>query len=313
MSDTYQYDVAFSFLTVDESIAAQLHAKLKGRLASFFYADTERQRMIAGRDGDGVYGRVFGEQARTVVVLYRADWGKTGFTQIESTAIRNRAFEQGYEFVTFINRDGSPLPPWIPKPRVWIGLDRLGLDAAAAVIESRVQEAGGESHEETAIDRAERMHAERLAETERASFLGSQDGATAALDGCQQIFNHLRTFSEHTYTHVAEPKLIRRGSSFVFEIAAAYCHWTIGVAWNPANYTRPGGGELIVREWNGTPEVQEPSRSMSFVPDYRQGVSGWMEKRNQAKFYRHDDVADWIGQRLLTRIEDERRREKRRR
>lgn len=43
MPEHYAYEVAFSFLTVDEPIAVQLHAKLKGRLSSFYYADADRQ------------------------------------------------------------------------------------------------------------------------------------------------------------------------------------------------------------------------------------------------------------------------------
>ena len=75
----YKYDVAFSFLTIDEPIAAQLHARIKGRVSSFFYTDVERQIEIVGRDDEAIYSNVFGKQARTVVVLYRAGWGNSRF------------------------------------------------------------------------------------------------------------------------------------------------------------------------------------------------------------------------------------------
>jgi hypothetical protein len=304
--DQFVYDVAFSFLTVDEAVAAQLHSKLQGRLSAFFYADAERQKVIAGRDGEQVYSAVFGNQARTVVILYRAEWGQTGFTQIESTAIRNRAYEQGYEFTTFINRDGSPLPSWIPRTRVWIGIERLGLDATAAVIESRVLEAGGEPHEETAIARAERMRAERVVDSERQVFLDSQEGADAALQGCRDILDYLKRISQQSHNLITEPRQVR--GFFTFDVAAAYYHWTISVAWNTRARNTTKGGELVVREWHGTPDVQRPSLETLFVFDYRNGITGWQKKRNDGRFYRHEEVADWIANRLLTRIEESRRR-----
>lgn len=315
MSDDYKYDVAFSFLTIDEPIALQLHAKLQGRLSSFHYADAERQRLIAGRDGDAVYSGVFGTQARTVVVLYRAEWGKTGFTQIESTAIRNRAFDHGYEFVTFINRDGSPLPPWLPKTRVWIGLDRLGVDVAAAVIESRVQEAGGEPHEETAIGRAERMRAEMVAESERQAFFNSQEGANAALAGCREIFERVKVISEQSKHHIGEPRRVQ-GRSFTFELPSNCDHWQISVAWNPWANNTAEKAELVVREWHGSilegaigrAGLPQPKKTTLFVLDYRNEVPGWREKPHGNRFYRHEELADWIANRLLTRIEERRQR-----
>jgi hypothetical protein len=306
MAYDYQYDVAFSFLTVDESIAFQLHIKLKSRLSSFFYADAERQRLIAGRDGDAVYTDVFGKQTRTVVVLYRAEWGRSGFTQIESTAIRNRAFDQGYEFTTFINRDGSPLPGWLPKTRVWIGLDRLSIDATAAVIESRVQEAGGEPHDETAIGRIERMRAERIVEGERRLFLDSERGASGALDGCQSILNHIQMISRRSYNQIEEPRQVR-SRSFTFEIRAAHYPWTITVAWTPWANNTTKNAELVVKEWHGTPDVQPFSKGTSFLLDYQNGIAGWKDKRDDGRFYSHEDVADWIARRLLSRIEEDRR------
>src|SRR5688572_23398106 len=105
------------------------------------YSDTERQRMLAGRDGEVAFNEVFGRDARIVVVLYRQGWGERGFTHVEATAIRNRAFERGYDFTTFIPLDTPPtVPAWLPKTRIWVGLHRWGLDNAAAVIEARIQE-----------------------------------------------------------------------------------------------------------------------------------------------------------------------------
>lgn len=306
MGENFTYDVAFSFLAIDEGIAAQLHTKLKGRLSSFYYAEAERQELIAGRDGDEVYGRIFGEETRTVVVLYRAEWGESGFTQIESTAIRNRGFDHGHEFLTLINRDGSPLPRWLPRSRVWVGLDKYGLDHAVTVIESRVQEAGGEPHEETAIARAERMQTERLLESERQAFVDSQDGADAAMSGCREIFDRIKVISTQSHGQIREPKRLS-SPRFTFELESNCDYWKLSVVWNQWASNTTAKADLVVREWYGSiTSMAQPKRSTSFEFDYRDELAGWRQKPAESRFYRHDEVADWIANRLLTRIEERR-------
>ena len=151
----FKYDVAFSFLSQDESLAEQLAKLLKGRLSVFIYS--EAQKDIAGKDGEVEFNKVFGQDARIVVVLYRSGWGETPWTRIEQTAIRNRGHDAGYDFCIFIPLDlPNKPPPWLPKNRLWIGLERWGVDGAAAAIEARVQDAGGVLVEETAETKARR-------------------------------------------------------------------------------------------------------------------------------------------------------------
>lgn len=167
--NAFVYDVAFSFLGRDEGLAADLNDRLRTRVRTFIYSDTERQTKLAGRDGADAFARVFGVEAMTVVVLYREGWGDVGFTAPEATAIRNRAHEQGFDFTTFVPLDVPPtVPLWLPKTRLWVSRDRWGLDAAAAVIESRVQEAGGSPAEESAATVLRRLTLQREAANRRA-------------------------------------------------------------------------------------------------------------------------------------------------
>src|SRR5689334_17468170 len=98
--DSFEYDIAFSFVGEDEGLATQINDRIQDRYRTFLYSRAQEQ--LAGRDGEQKFNDVFGEQARTVAVLLRAEWGQTRWTRIEETAIRNRAFNQGYEFATFI-------------------------------------------------------------------------------------------------------------------------------------------------------------------------------------------------------------------
>lgn len=93
-----------------------------------------------------------------MVVLHRTGWGAKGWTQVEQTAIRNRAFQKGWNFAKFIPLE-EPLqvPERVPSAQVWIGLKHSGIVGAAAVIEARIQDAGGQVHEETLEEHAQRV------------------------------------------------------------------------------------------------------------------------------------------------------------
>lgn len=179
--NNYKYDVAFSFLAEDEPLATELNDLLQDRLRTFLYS--KKQGEIAGTDGEKTFGDVFGKEALLVVVLYRQGWGETPWTRIEQTAIRNRAYEEGYDFVKFIPLDDSPaVPRWLPRTQIWIGLKRWGAAGAASIIESRVEELGGEPHEESVQERAARLERSLAFDAKRDKFLNSNEGVDAARD-----------------------------------------------------------------------------------------------------------------------------------
>jgi hypothetical protein len=154
--DDYEYDVAFSFNALDETIANQLNDLLAGRLKTFIYS--ERQREIAGTDGQETFSEIYGKTARLVVVLYRPEWGLTPWTRVEMDAIKNRYLESGWDFTTFIPTVANPqMPLWLPKTRLYVGLERWGVAGAASVIEARATERGGQPYQETIGDRAARF------------------------------------------------------------------------------------------------------------------------------------------------------------
>ncbi len=175
----YKYDVAFSFLAQDETLATELNDHLQDRLSTFLYS--KRQEEIAGTDGEKTFNTIFGEQARLVVVLYRAGWGESPWTRIEETAIRNRAFEEGYDFVNFIPIEGNAsIPRWLPKTQLWVGLKRWGVIGAASVIEMRVNNLGGLPREESVEDRAKRLERALQFRDRRKEFLNSHEGVNAS-------------------------------------------------------------------------------------------------------------------------------------
>jgi hypothetical protein len=313
--DLFKYDVAFSFLAEDEALARCLNDILASRVSTFFYSDSQRQKHIAGRDGDAVYSRIFSEEARTVVVFYRPAWGERGFTQIEATAIRNRAFEKGFQFVTFIPLHKPPtVPAWLPKPRVWASLERWGIDHAAAVIESRIQEAGGAPKEETAEEAAARVARTVISENERRGFLDSSAGARAVERAFDEIFGELKAISENS-SRLMEPARRFVGSSPhqpMCEVVANGRFWKLQIIWNPSYLETTRNGVLIVNEWDGSvwgiEGMSEPRERTKFVFDVNEsGDFGWRLKADpKGRFFSNRDVADWAAKRLISRIEFER-------
>lgn len=183
----FKYDVAFSFVAEDEPLATQLADQFEGRLEVFLYS--RRQEQLAGTDGEKTFNEVFSKQARLVVVLYRDGWGQTPWTRIEETAIRNRAFDAGCDFVIFIPLDEKPaVPKWLPRTQLWVGLSRWGVSGAASVIDARFQELGGEPTQETLDHRAARVERTLNYEKHRENYLGSDAGVR----GANESFGSLR-------------------------------------------------------------------------------------------------------------------------
>ena len=150
--EIYEYDVAFSFTQNDEQLVYSIYKLLKDRIKCFIYS--EEQKKLAGNNGEEIFNKVFLKEARIVVVFKSLEWGNTKWTRIEQTAIKNRGFDNGYDFVLLIPTEKNITPPdWFPKNRIWIGLERWGIESAASVIETRVQDFGGQIKELSVLEK----------------------------------------------------------------------------------------------------------------------------------------------------------------
>jgi hypothetical protein len=191
----FKYDVAFSFTQQDEELAYNIFKLLKERLNCFI--SSEEQKKLAGGDGEVLFNTVFSKETRIVVILHRDEYGNTKWTRIEETAIRNRGFDEGYDFVILIPLDKPVVPPkWLPKNRLWIGLDRWGIESAASVIEARVQEFGGAVKVESVADMVARTEKEIKEKRSREQLLESEEGLKVALDEVEKIKQFLKIHFE---------------------------------------------------------------------------------------------------------------------
>jgi hypothetical protein len=187
--------LAFSFVQQDETIAQELNDLLQDRYSTFLYS--RRQGEIAGKDGELRFNDIFGKESRAVIVLHRAGWGETPWTRIEETAIRNRAFDEGYDFALFIPTEApASVPRWLPKTRIWYNLSRWGLEGAAPVIEAHIQSLGGEARVESVADRSARLERALASEQKRQQFLRSVDGVNAAGGEFDDLIVRLRGWAQ---------------------------------------------------------------------------------------------------------------------
>jgi hypothetical protein len=184
----YDIDVAFSFLQQDEPLAVSIASEIEPRYSCFIFS--EKQTELAGTDGEKTLNNIFGEKARTVVVLYRKDWGNTPWTRIEGTAIRNRAYKAGYDFTLFVNLDNtSSLPEYVPKNRIWYDFERYGLSGLIPIIERNIQALFGTVKEDTVETRARKASRDVLFSQNRERYLRSTEVFRDSLNEFNNIFH----------------------------------------------------------------------------------------------------------------------------
>jgi hypothetical protein len=133
---TRKYDLAFSFRKADLPLARRL-AEAVDPLVSFVYAD--RQDEIILQDGMDVFGRVFSEESRLNVVLFRAGYGDKGWTNFEQQIIKARCLgNEGWTSFALLQVDDAPVPAWVPPTYIY-GDAHMSADVLASGLKHRAK------------------------------------------------------------------------------------------------------------------------------------------------------------------------------
>ncbi|MBU2555756.1 MAG: hypothetical protein KKF98_14980 [Bacteroidetes bacterium] len=306
----FKYDVAFSFLADDEELVIQINDLIQDRVNTFLYS--RKQGEIAGTDGEKTFNRVFGSEAIIVFVLYRNGWGKTPWTRIEETAIRNRAFEEGYDFVIFAPLDKPPnAPKWLPKNRIWIGLDRWGIEGVATVIEARIQEVGGSPREETVEDHASRIGRAIAAEKKKLVFLHSENGVKAANAAVKELFDEferiVKKLSDTEDSISLQIETTREQCAIYSGNFTLFFHWSLSFSntlQSSAFYVNLWKGYISVRGRSSFPrEKPQQLKEIEFNFDQTgSGKAAWRELRGQKQLFSNDQLAKFAITLLLDKI-----------
>jgi hypothetical protein len=310
MKQSFKYDVVFSFLEKDEELAVEINGAIEDNITTFLYS--KKQKEIAGKDGEEEFSKVFGEQARLVVVLYGSGWGETPWTRIEATAIRNRGYSDGYDFVIFIITEVGLQPPiWLSRNRLWLGLERYGTEGAAAVIESRVQELDGEVRTLTAADKVKQKAKEIEFEEERKQFLGSQNGALAAKEEVAKLFSEIRKI----ITEVQGENLKFRIDGDDRELLIFSSGYTLFLHWSAQYANSLDYAVLRVTLFKGSipyknrMPIEDPERLAEekfYFDKTISGKSGWHFRRRDGDFLTTDKLVEQCITKLMGIIKESR-------
>jgi hypothetical protein len=278
-----------------------LNDLLQDRFKTFLYS--KKQEALAGLDGEEAFNAVFRKKARCVAVLYRNEWGQTPFTRIEQTAIRNRAFDEGYDFTLFIPTTSPPtLPAWLPKTRLWFGLSRYGLKGAAAVIEARIQEAGGEPHTESIAERAARFQRAQDLEDAKRRFRQSEDGVRQA----EAAFERLTKALEEKLTEIAGSnerlKHLKVRRQLEYRLVSGLGLF-MNIGWRVRFANSLDESWLFVDLHDGCPRLpglvawDEPRRLQTLKFDYALvGIDrhGYIERSGESRWFTAEELADYL-------------------
>jgi hypothetical protein len=297
----FEFDIAFSFHSLDEGLATELNDLLQDRFRTFLYS--KRQEMLAGSDGEERFNSVYGGRARCVVVFCRKEWGETPFTRIEQTAIKNRAYNEGYDFTLFIPTDAPPtVPRWLPKTRLWFGLERFGLKGLAAVVEARIQELGGEPRIESVADRAARLQRQIDFKTAKERFRSTETGVKEAVAAFSKLVEALqtRTASVTASSRLTGLQIRKIGDIWAISGLGPWVtiHWwqryTNSLSDSPL---RVDFFDSVPRMPGTFPAVEEGTRIKSLIFEYHlvgPDRHGYVESADGDRSYSGEELADHL-------------------
>jgi hypothetical protein len=286
-----KFDVAISFLSKDSHMAAALYEKLSQGLNVFFFP--RKQEDLAGTDGLESMRTPFYDDCRVTVVLYSDPWGKTPWTRVEETAIKDGCLAFGWQRLFFLTLDQSALPIWLPHTHVRFNYAEYGLDQAVGAIKARVQEQGGHALPMTPAKRAEMLQAEEQFRDDK-QRMNSETGLNCITASVRVLFTEIERLSNELQDQ--NRANVRCGIVFRERQVYQECVITNGYVGIHILYNQPytnmlTGTELAIREYKsalmlpaeaGTRFYINPpriDRETTYLPDLSLAREyGWVQK-----------------------------------
>jgi len=144
---------------------------------------------------------------------------------IEMNAIKNRAFDEGYDFTIMIPLNDSKPPKWYPKNRLYLNLDKYGVKTLAGVIESKIHELGGIPQTETTIDFANRLKTSKAIDDQITSYVRSKEAVNEGIEEFYSLIGSLQESWKEVYDLkigfiLGEPKINKDHEGGKFEVGA---------------------------------------------------------------------------------------------
>jgi hypothetical protein len=196
----FEFDIAISLCKQDVDFAKKLVSNINPGLKVFFYENN--QEHIISKSGPEVFGKIFKEKSRVVVILSRDEWSDSYYTDIERNAIIDRTSvkNQGYNFLMVIPMIPGQIPSWYPSTRIYTDPRKFSIEQIARFIEFKVTDEGGEVKPVTLEERYKQLNRNYL-EKERIVLLQVKPEAIEAgkveIESLKSIFNAKIKVLEH--------------------------------------------------------------------------------------------------------------------
>lgn len=198
----YKYDIAISFCNEDLTVAEELAERLRPRYNVFVY--TQYQDRLTGGRTDEEFRKVFLEEARLVVVLYRDNWGKTPSTLVEEEAIRDR-MRHGHEWYLFVKLDqDARMPEYLPLTYIYYAYLKFGMPSLLGSIDTKIQKLGGEAREESLVEMLLRAKKRKDSERDRLNYLSSKDAKEGRNYEHEAFFDIVFQFGQDNHAILSE-------------------------------------------------------------------------------------------------------------
>jgi hypothetical protein len=205
------YDVAISCLKSELPFAKELFSRLSKQLRVFLYSECQSE--LAGSDGVSTFTEIFKESSRLVVILHGEQWGKTKWTRVEETAIRDRFFDVGIDSIFLVRRDSSALPKWFPKAQIYADSVTSGIEEIADAIGKVAARVGCIQHPATPADLAREAQRVVALQKRREELLYSIDGYSGARSLVDRSFRQVGEAFEGVKTNFSSDSLCLSGDS----------------------------------------------------------------------------------------------------
>lgn len=308
MEVEFKYDIAFSFLERDLSIAKEISKKLNKDIEYFLY--TDEQKELVAKDGIDVFNSIFQIESRIVFLLHRNEWGNTNWTKVEENAMKNRYLEEGEDFVFVVSLDENPqMPKWIPKAKIWYDYKRFGVDGLVSILEHRVKQRGKILTVETAEYKYERIRNESENKRKIYELLNGYDGKAMAIANaefakiCEILSEKVQKLNLKSGT---EEFAIKRESNFV---SVRFGKYILIFGWSVESRNSLSGSNLqiLIKERIPRRELFETKFAMknedNFAFDINlNGTNGWTD-RSINKFFSSENIINKYIQILLDYFE----------
>jgi hypothetical protein len=181
----------------------------------------------------------------------------------------------------------------------------------AAVIDARVQQAGGMRREETPLERAERLERELVFEEERRAFLNSQEGGRSAQSELAKLFNDIDRISNEI--NKTTQKISLRLERDEHHLVLSAHGLSLDVAWVLRSPNTLEKSALYVMLWRGLLPVHgaafEKPRRLEKTEFYFDrtlaGEVGWHESERKDYFLSSLELAEACVNLLLDHIPED--------